>query len=281
LINREKGIANLEVSAQIPDGDFMLLDISGGERPNIVIDRCTAEVRVGSAARAQIETEIGDSWDKNLAFHWKGDVLRIEAVGKAAHGSQPFRGDSAAIRLLRFLREAAPIDVEPFYGDLFDSSHPGGAGLGISGSDEPSRDLTSNLGIISVKAGAVKLLFNVRYPVTWTGGRLRELCEKYLAQLASKFELEVLRDSPPLFFPLDHPLVRTICDVYEEETGEHREPGSMGGGTYARAVPNTVSIGTGWWGDGKAHEADELLKVEHLFKMSRIYAHILYRLATV
>lgn len=55
----------------------------------------------------------------------------------------------------------------------------------------------------------------------------------------------------------------------------------MGGGTYARAIPNTVSIGTGWEGDGKAHETDERLKVEHLFKMSRIYAHILYRLALV
>jgi succinyl-diaminopimelate desuccinylase len=55
----------------------------------------------------------------------------------------------------------------------------------------------------------------------------------------------------------------------------------MGGGTYARAIPNTVSIGTGWLGDGKAHETDERLKVEHLFKMSRIYAHIFYKLAIV
>jgi ATP-binding cassette subfamily B protein len=44
---------------------------------------------------------------------------------------------------------------------------------------------------------------------------------------------------------------------------------------------NTVSIGTGWEGDGYAHETDERLKVENLFRMSRIYAHILYRLATM
>ena len=73
----------------------------------------------------------------------------------------------------------------------------------------------------------------------------------------------------------------TIVDIYEEETGERKKPGTMGGGTYARAIPNTVSIGTGWEGDGRAHETDERLKVEHLFKMSRIYAHILYRLATM
>jgi succinyl-diaminopimelate desuccinylase len=73
--------------------------------------------------------------------------------------------------------------------------------------------------------------------------------------------------------------VQTIVDVYEAETGERKKPGTMGGGTYARAIPNTVSIGTGWDGDGNAHETDERLKVEHLFKMSRIYAHIFYRLA--
>ena len=37
----------------------------------------------------------------------------------------------------------------------------------------------------------------------------------------------------------------------------------------------------GWDGDGKAHETDERLKVENLYKMSRIYAHVLYRLATL
>jgi len=97
--------------------------------------------------------------------------------------------------------------------------------------------------------------------------------------LKSKFELKVVRDSPSLYFPIDHPLVKTVCDVVREETGETKAPGVMGGGTYARAIPNTVSIGTGWEGDGKAHETDERLKVDHLFKMSRIYAHILYRLA--
>jgi succinyl-diaminopimelate desuccinylase len=86
-------------------------------------------------------------------------------------------------------------------------------------------------------------------------------------------------DSPSLYFPLEHPLVRVVCEVYEAETGEKKTPGVMGGGTYARAIPNTVSIGTGWLGDGPAHENDERLKIDHLFKMSRIYTHILYRLA--
>jgi succinyl-diaminopimelate desuccinylase len=57
------------------------------------------------------------------------------------------------------------------------------------------------------------------------------------------------------------------------------EPGVMGGGTYARAVSNTVSIGTGWEGDGPAHENDERMKVSHILRMAKIYTHIFYRLA--
>lgn len=278
-IHGEKGIANLEVSVPLNKGDFRLLDIKGGQRPNIVIDQCSAKVHVNPAARPGVEAKLADSWDRNVTFSWEGDVLNIEAVGKAAHGSQPFGGDSAAIRVLRFLNEIAPTAQESYFDELFETSHIGGAGLGIAGSDLESRDLTCNLGIVEVKDGQVNLLYNIRYPVTWTGQTLESMGRAYLSKLSSGFQLKMVRDSPPLYFPLDHPLIKTITDVYEQETGERRTPGTMGGGTYARAVPNTVSIGTGWPGDGHAHETDERMAVESLFRLSRIYAHIFYRLA--
>jgi succinyl-diaminopimelate desuccinylase len=185
-------------------------------------------------------------------------------------------GDSAAIRVLRFLNELSPLGDKAFFESLFRSTHIGGAGIGIAGSDDASKDLTCNLGIVSISDGRARLLFNVRYPVTWTGELLETKCKSGLPE---GFALDEMSDSPPLYFPLDHPLVATIVDVYEAETGERKAPGTMGGGTYARAVPNTVSIGTGWQGDGPAHETDERLKIDHLFQMSRIYAHIFYRLA--
>lgn len=281
LYHAEKGIANLEVSVPIPESDVQLLELEGGQRPNIVIDSCSAKIKVSAAARPEVESKLADAWDRNVTFAWEGDVLGIFAIGKAAHGSTPFAGDSAAIRLLRFLNEISPLGPKTFYEELFGLTHVGGAGLGISGSDDVSHDLTCNLGIVKAENGVLDLLFNIRYPVTWTGEQLQDRCRAHLSELASGFQLKVTRDSPSLYFPLEHPLVKTIVDVYEEETGERRKPGTMGGGTYARAIPNSVSIGTGWEGDGAAHETDERLKVEHLFKMSRIYAHILYRLATM
>ena len=158
-------------------------------------------------------------------------------------------------------------------------AHPSGVGLGIHGADEPSRDLTSNLGIVATHDEAVRLSVNVRYPVTWKGDDVRNRCQAWLDEKSPGAKVADFHDSPPLYFALDSPLVETIIDAYREETGDMTAPGVMGGGTYARKLPNTVSIGTGWLGDGEAHQTNERLKVDHLFKMSRIYAAILYKLA--
>jgi succinyl-diaminopimelate desuccinylase len=282
LYNGEKGIANLNIEVPLNKGGEMeLLEVCGGQRPNIVIDSAEAVVRVAQSARKHVEDKLADAWDRNVESSWEGDVLRLKARGKAAHGSTPFLGDSAATRVFRQLFEIAPVADEDYYEELLKSNVTSGAGIGINGEDEVSRDLTCNLGIVSTEDGTLKLLFNVRYPVTWKGQELQDKCESYLKTLKSGFRLAGMSDSPSLYFPLEHPLVKAIVDVYREETGDTKEPGVMGGGTYARALPNTVSIGTGWEGDGKAHETDERLKVEHLFKMSRIYAHLFYRLATM
>jgi succinyl-diaminopimelate desuccinylase len=281
LYHAEKGISNLVIEVPLHQGEMSLVEACGGQRPNIVIDSAEASVKVAQSARQHVEGKLADAWDKNVEFHWEGDILRVRARGKAAHGSTPYMGDSAASRVFRLLFEISPVSDEGFYEELLKSTNTGGQGLGIHGRDEVAFDLTSNLGIVTTEGSNLRLLFNIRYPVTWKGAELKQKCESHLAKLKSGFKLVEMSDSPSLYFPLEHPMVKTIIDVYAEETGELKEPGVMGGGTYARAVPNTVSIGTGWEGDGKAHETDERLKVEHLFKMSRIYAHILYRLATL
>jgi succinyl-diaminopimelate desuccinylase len=277
LYHAEKGIANLVVAAPRPKGEMELLELAGGQRPNIVIDTCTARVRVAPTARDEVASKAAEKWDRNLEASWEGEELVVTARGKAAHGSTPYMGDSAAIRALRFLHEVSPLSCLEEYKALFQVPMTQGEGVGIEGADEVSGALSCNLGVVSIQGDEAMFLLNVRYPVTWKGAELRARCERKLAEQGMR--LESFEDSPSLYFPLDHPMVQIVTDVYERETGERKAPGVMGGGTYARAVPNTVSIGTGWLGDGPAHENDERLKVEHLFKMSRIYCHIFARLA--
>lgn len=279
LCHAEKGITDLVVSLPLYKGDIELLDIKGGQRPNIVIDRIEAKLRVGPAARKHVEGKIADRWDKNVDVEWQGDVLHIVGHGKAAHGASPFMGDSAMTRVARFLFEIAPIEAEDYFERLLRMTQTSGTGLGIHGRDDATGDLTANVGIVSVEGETLELLVNIRYPATWKGAEVARLAREFLAKLKTPATVEQLHDNAPLYFPLDSPLVKTIVEVYREETGDTTEPFTMGGGTYARAVPNMVSIGTGWTGDGKAHETDERMKIEHLYKISRIYAHILVRLA--
>lgn len=279
LYHAEKGIANFVVDVPLASRGLSLRHVSGGQRPNIVIDRCEAILEVAPEAKAEFSEKLAKSWDRNVVHQFDGERLTVSAIGKASHGSEPYYGDSAAIRLFRFLFEVAPLADEGFYRELLELAHIGGVGLGIEGADTVSHELTCNLGIVETHGDKARLTLNVRYPVTWKFDEMLARCRARLAKSEAGFELFSTSDSPSLYFPLDHPLVKIICDAYKVETGDDKAPGVMGGGTYARAIPNTVSIGTGWDGDGKAHETDERLKVENLFKMSRIYAHILYNLA--
>lgn len=280
LVHAEKGIANLNIRVPLNTGEFQVLSLEGGQRANIVIDHCVAKVRVASEARSHVEVKIADSWDRNLTFSWDGDVLTIEAVGKACHGSLPYGGDNAAARALRFLAEASPLSTQGYFEELFWFTHPSGSGLGIHGRDDQSDDLTANLGVVKTVGTDLSMTVNVRYPVTWTGQDLVSKLNQRLSSSKTGAKLHEASDSPPLYFPIDHPMVDAICLAYAEETGDTQsKPGVIGGGTYARAISNTVSVGTSWEGDGLAHETDERIKVEHLFRASRIYARILAELA--
>ncbi|MEL6178804.1 MAG: Sapep family Mn(2+)-dependent dipeptidase [Myxococcota bacterium] len=279
MVHAEKGIANLVIEAPLPGGDFALLSIKGGERANVVLERCTARVRVGDAVRSEVEAALAEAWDRNVTFAWEeGHVLAIDALGKAAHGSTPYWGDNAAIRVLRFLVSIAPLTSREQYADLFRLPQTQGEGVGIAGADEVSGALSCNLGVVNSKEGTLAMTLNVRYPVTWKGEQIKSRCKARLEQYGRGYTLAKMSDSPSLYFPTDHPMVKAIAEVYTTETGEQLKPQVIGGGTYARAIANTVSIGTGWLGDGGAHEHDERVKVEHLHRMSRIYAHVLLRL---
>jgi succinyl-diaminopimelate desuccinylase len=278
-VHAEKGICTVEVSSPVGTGDFALLELNGGQRPNIVIDSASARVRVAASVRSHVESKLADAWDRNLTATWSGDELHIEAIGKAAHGSWPFGGDNAAIRILRFLMEIAPLGDQQAMSELFELTDPCGSGLGVAGSDEPSGHLTCNLGIVQTADGEIRFTLNLRYPVTWKGDDIRTRIECFLAARPIPLRVAEFTDSPSLYFPVDHPLVRAVVDVYAEETGERLKPQTMGGGTYARAVANSVAIGTGWLGDGEAHQTDERCAIASIHRMARIYAKIIHRLA--
>lgn len=278
-IYAEKGIADFVIQVSLPKGPVSLLSIEGGSRPNIVPDSSTAVYELSNEYLAVAKEKATEFWDKNITISWNANKVTVNAKGKAAHGSWPFVGDSAVERALRFGFEIAPSEQHEAFWKFVNLAHPSGVGLGIHGRDGVSKDLTANLGVAKTVSGLAEFTVNVRYPVTWQGEDLRKMGEDFLKTEWKEAKVASFSDSKPLYFPKDTEPVVSILKVVEAELGEKMEPGVMGGGTYARAVPNCVAIGTGWEGDGPAHEHDERMKVSHLLKMSKIYAHLFYKLA--
>jgi succinyl-diaminopimelate desuccinylase len=279
LYNAEKGIANLVVRAPFPQGDLRIVAISGGSRPNIVIDKFELTLEFAPELEKEVRETIADYWDKNVSITVSGNRLGVVAIGKAAHGSTPFLGDSAYTRAMRFAFAIAPPSEKDEYEAWLMLGHPGGVGLGIDGRDQPSEDLTANVGVVTSDDSSALITVNIRYPVTWKGSDVKVRAVEKFSNAGFNWKIAEFDDSKPLFFPADREPVLTILEAYRAETGDMAEPKSMGGGTYARAVPNTVSVGTGWEGDGPAHENDERIHISHPLKMAKIYAHILYKLA--
>ena len=66
----------------------------------------------------------------------------------------------------------------------------------------------------------------------------------------------------------------------QDETGLTAIPKSIGGGTYAKAIPNVVAFGPIFPGDEvREHKPDEFMEIDKLMKNVHIFAEALYRLA--
>ena len=89
--------------------------------------------------------------------------------------------------------------------------------------------------------------------------------------------------APVLLFDVSKPpsaFIKTLMDAYREITGDtEHEPFSIGGATYARFLPESVSFGPLFPYEMElAHEANECLSVESLTGMTEIYILALEKL---
>ena len=80
--------------------------------------------------------------------------------------------------------------------------------------------------------------------------------------------------------PEDCELVKTLLEVYAQETGQPAKAKSIGGGTYAKAIPNVVAFGPIFPGDEvREHKPYEFIEVDRLMQNVHLCAQALYQLA--
>lgn len=293
IINREKGILifNIDKNFESLPEKIRINYIRGGQRPNMVPDYCEASIEIEDSLRYEIKQKF-DSFkrgkDVSLEMEESSDGFIVKSYGASAHGSTPENGKNAIVPLAEFFAEL----ISDYNDDNNDAAgfikfiakrigyEIHGESLGIHFKDEPSGDLILNLGMVEMDENKGRLVINIRYPVTFKGEEVIKRLESHLAGMDKNLRLSDISDKPPLYVPADSPLVKKLQKVYEEITGEKAELIAIGGGTYARAIPNAVAFGAQFPGKPDvAHEKDEYIEIDDLIRCTKIFAHAIAALA--
>lgn len=278
VINGEKGLVNGFFSRTLSQtGELRLLELQAGEAPNIV--PAQAYARFG-CSRETAERIAAMKEDK-ISCSLLEDGIRIEAAGVSAHGGTPWEGENAAGRLMLFL------DRLPLEGDLKEAVHLlaekigmecDGASLGIAMEDKVSGPLTVNMGVVQLKEDELIVKLNYRYPVTRSFEDCGPAVEAAFAE--GGFHILSLSHKASLYMAPDSPLVSKLLEVYTRCTGEPAQAKCIGGGTYAKMMPNTVAFGPIFPGDEvREHKPDEYMELERLTDNANILAQAMYELA--
>ena len=281
LINAEKGIFHCWVEKEFSDERKglapNLVSVKGGDRYNVVPDSAEA-VFVGHF-QENIINKLKSA--KGVIIGGREGSTIIRTKGVSAHAMSPELGTNAVELLLEAL---SSFDWEPK--ELSDFLHQAaksfkgteGAGIGLERRDEVSGSLTFNTAMIRLENGTCRISFDLRYPVTLSGDELAEDFKKSAEKLGAKFFVD--RDKKPLFVDPSSPLIKKLLEAYKKVTGSTSEPISIGGGTYCRYLPNSVSFGPVFPGDPDViHQPDEHVTLENLRKITHIYAEAIMLLA--
>jgi len=189
----------------------------------------------------------------------------IEAQGKSAHGSKPELGINAITKLTdKIYEENLPESELPVF--KFIKEFDAGMATGCTVADESGK-LTSNIGILSVNDKEQSVTIDFRVPVTYPLSQAVSILEEYAASYGLKADVKSSMDG--IFKDKNSKEIQILTSVWaghmDKFTGfkeEYREtctePLAIGGGTYARHLPNTVAFGVqAPWHIDQCHQADE------------------------
>lgn len=228
---------------QMPQPGF--LQGEGGIAPNMV------------PACARVKTEFGT----------------YEASGKSCHGCAPWLGLNGISELMEKVHQAEPENrFVRMYADLIGKTIYGEK-LGIAAEDESGK-LTMNVGLFEVRDETATLMVDIRYPAKKNPDEISgSLVRQFSSYGAS---CECVYHVRPLYTPSDSPVLGALLSAYREVTGDDSRPISIGGGTYAKAMPNMVAFGPNFPGhENREHMEDEYILVEDFLKLEEIYERAL------
>lgn len=278
----EKGILEVDlVSSKLSD---QVLDFAGGSVSNIVPDQALISLKPSADLK-----ESGKRLSEEISVTSTEEQIAFSTRGLSKHSAFPEGSINAIGKLTGALLQANLLpdcDQKVFqFVHRVCSSYDGSA-LGICCDDELSGQLTCVGGVVRWKEQRLELSLNIRYPISADSDWLKEQLQSSAAKAG--FEVEVCIDNKPNYFDPDSVYVKTLTDIYNRIMNTESEAFVMGGGTYARKVPNAVAFGPGLpmdasslelpEGHGSCHAPDEIQSVSNLLTALKIYVSALIEL---
>ena len=133
--------------------------------------------------------------------------------------------------------------------------------------------------MIEADTRTAKITVNIRYPVTVSDEQVYE----GMMSVLDRYDLGIVKGKHqlPIYMPEDAPLITELMRIYRKHTGDMQSrPLVIGGGTYARAVKNTIAFGARFPGEAElAHQKNESISIDNMVKLAEIYAETIYRLS--
>lgn len=208
--------------------------------------------------------------------------IKLTSHGVQAHSAHPDLGVNAISRLIIVLDEIfkiynIKIELFDFFNKYINTQY-NGQNLKINFEDESGK-LTLNVGSFSLENSVLKIGLNLRVPINTP---IVDVGNSFLKALSAyiNVDFDTTHYLPHLYIPKDNYLVKTLCQIYNEETNSNLEPIAIGGATFARAFDNCISFGANLPGQkDMCHQTDEFISIDNLMLSCKIYAKAIYELS--
>lgn len=282
VVYGEKGVLHMKLKNN--HVDTIIKEMHAGERPNTVIGEASAVIDASNGMKQELFDFYLASNHLSGSMSKEGDLIHISIKGTPAHAAMPYLGNNAALHILNFIGTAYQ---DTFAKTLYEMCKDWqGKPLGIDIEGAYMGFLTMNIGIVDIDKQAC-IIVDIRYPNDTDSEKIKQSFEQYLKENQIPLDVEIDHDSKPLFVDPQSELVQTLMDVYRTCSGDAFTPAqTMGGGTYARKLPNFVAFGSEFPNQktddvviGGPHQSDEGMRIDEFKKAVHIYCEAILRLA--
>jgi succinyl-diaminopimelate desuccinylase len=307
IINGEKGMLSVYVDAHWPETGLddetgmEFIRLTGGERENIVPASAELVIRFPSANRTEVLKELVRTTTEFVVEHDHANITlqpnrqrevgegRFEAVvsfvGRAAHSSTPDKGHNAIVDAVDFIKdiETFPEPMRRFAAFLhIAGSDMTGESIGVAAHHDFIGPTTVCLSLLDISKTRGRGVLNIRPTMGWTADQvleqLRKTLDAYEEAVGRRMELSVKGEKKnPIYLDPEDPRVaggiRALQEAYRLITGREPELKSIGGTTYAKALPNCCAFGPVMTPEEMelAHQCDERVPVESIIRNAKIY----------